>query len=141
MDVLSPEDAGAAVPHLTPVPAHDVTELGRGTDSVAYEADCAPSHVPPALLHSQARPRPLRPGRATDHRRARLGRRGPRRPDFDLAVVGIFFGEDFLARLLAQLPDRDPQAVLDKAGFLTTLRRLTDLAYDIELSPAGREPR
>jgi aminoglycoside phosphotransferase (APT) family kinase protein len=64
-------------------------------------------------------------------------------PDFDLAVIGFFFGEALLARLLAHLADRDPQTVLDKVRFFTTVRRLQDLAYDAELglSPADREPR
>jgi aminoglycoside 2''-phosphotransferase len=51
-------------------------------------------------------------------------------PDFDLAVISIFFGEDFLARLLHHLPDRGRQTVLAKVRFFTTVRRLQDLVYD-----------
>jgi aminoglycoside phosphotransferase (APT) family kinase protein len=50
-------------------------------------------------------------------------------PDFDLAVISIFFGADVQARLLAHLPSRDPGAVRAKTRFFTTLRRLQDLAY------------
>jgi aminoglycoside 2''-phosphotransferase len=125
-------------PHL---PAAEVRDLEA--EFAAYEADHDPSRVPPALLHSDLKPDHVlydpaarRITGVLDWGDVSLGD-----PDFDLAVVGIFFGEDFLARLLAHLPDRDPQTVLDKAGFFTTLRRLTDLAYDVELSPAAREPR
>jgi aminoglycoside 2''-phosphotransferase len=125
-------------PHL---PAAEVADLEA--EFAAYEADHEPSHLPPALLHSDLKPEHVlydpaarRITGVLDWGDVSLGD-----PDFDLAVVGIFFGEDFLARLLMQLPDRDPQTVLDKARFFTTLRRLTDLAYDVELSPAAREPR
>jgi aminoglycoside 2''-phosphotransferase len=50
-------------------------------------------------------------------------------PDFDLAVIGLFFGTHVLDRLLAHLPGRDPEAVIAKAAFFRTLRRLQDLAY------------
>jgi aminoglycoside 2''-phosphotransferase len=123
------------------LPAGEVADLE--VEFAAYEAEYAQSHVPPALLHSDLKPDHLlydpaarRITGVLDWGDVSLGD-----PDFDLAVVGIFFGEDFLARLLVQLPDRDRQTVLDKAGFFTTLRRLTDLAYDIELSPGAREPR
>jgi aminoglycoside 2''-phosphotransferase len=123
------------------LPAAEVADLEA--EFAAYEADHEPSHLPPALLHSDLKPEHVlydpaarRITGVLDWGDVSLGD-----PDFDLAVVGIFFGEDFLARLLMQLPDRDPQTVLDKARFFTTLRRLTDLAYDVELSPAAREPR
>jgi aminoglycoside 2''-phosphotransferase len=123
------------------LPAGEVADLEA--EFAAYEADHEPSRAPPALLHCDLKPEhvPYDPAakRITgvlDWGDVSLGD-----PDFDLAVVGIFFDEDFLARLLAHLPDRDPQTVLHKARFFTTLRRLTDLAYDVELSPAGPEPR
>jgi hypothetical protein len=52
--------------------------------------------------------------------------------DFDLAVIGMFFGRKLLARLLEHLPDRDPVVVRDKASFFTTLRRLQDVRYDLD---------
>jgi len=53
-------------------------------------------------------------------------------PDFDLAVIGMFFGHELLARLLEHLPDRDPAVVRDKACFFTTLRGLQDIRYDLD---------
>jgi aminoglycoside phosphotransferase (APT) family kinase protein len=53
-------------------------------------------------------------------------------PDFDLAVIGIFFGKDFLTRLVEHLPDRDPTVVRDKARFFTTLRWLQDIRYVLD---------
>ena len=62
-------------------------------------------------------------------------------PDLDLAVIGIFFGDEFLARLLEHLPDRDPAVVRDKACFFTTLRRLQDLRYVLDHGdPATARP-
>jgi hypothetical protein len=52
--------------------------------------------------------------------------------DFDLAVISMFFGADFLTRLLRHLPDRDPDTVVTKARFFTTLRWAQDLLFDIE---------
>ena len=53
-------------------------------------------------------------------------------PDFDLAVIGMFFGPELLARLLEHLPDRDPAVVRDKARFFTTLRGLQDIRYVLD---------
>jgi aminoglycoside 2''-phosphotransferase len=53
-------------------------------------------------------------------------------PDFDLAVIGMFFGQELLARLLEHLPDRDPAVVRDKARFFTTLRGLQDIRYALD---------
>jgi aminoglycoside 2''-phosphotransferase len=57
-------------------------------------------------------------------------------PDFDLAIVDMFFGRDFLLRLLEHLP-RDPQQVLAKVPFFTTVRRLQDLAFADERAQPG----
>jgi aminoglycoside 2''-phosphotransferase len=123
------------------LPAAEVPQLEA--EFAAYETEYEPSRIPPALLHSDLKPDHVlydpdarRITGVLDWGDVSLGD-----PDFDLAVVGIFFDEDFLTRLLAHLPDRDPRTVLEKARFFTTLRRLTDLAYDVELSPADPEPR
>jgi aminoglycoside 2''-phosphotransferase len=50
-------------------------------------------------------------------------------PDFDLAVISIFFGADVQARVAAHLPGRDPAVVAAKTPFYTMLRWLQDLAY------------
>jgi aminoglycoside 2''-phosphotransferase len=50
-------------------------------------------------------------------------------PDFDLAVISIFFGADVTARMLAHMPGRDPATAAAKTEFYTTLRWLQDLAY------------
>lgn len=50
-------------------------------------------------------------------------------PDFDLAVINIFFGPEFQQRLLAHLPERDPAVIAAKTRFYETLRWLQDLAY------------
>jgi aminoglycoside 2''-phosphotransferase len=123
------------------LPTTEVADLEA--EFAAYEADHEPRRVPPALLHSDLKPEHVlydsdarRITGVLDWGDVSLGD-----PDFDLAVIGIFFGEDFLTRLLPHVPDRDPSTLLAKARFFTTLRRLTDLAYDVELSPAAREPR
>jgi aminoglycoside 2''-phosphotransferase len=99
-----------------------------------YERVHRPSPAPSALLHSDLKPEHLLhdaiSGRligVLDWGDVSLGD-----PDFDLAVIGIFFGHDFLARLLDHLPDRDPAVVHDKARFFTTLRALQDIRYDVD---------
>jgi aminoglycoside phosphotransferase (APT) family kinase protein len=52
--------------------------------------------------------------------------------DFDLAVIRVFFGEPFLARLLEHLPGRDAATVREKARFFTTLRAVQDACYEID---------
>jgi aminoglycoside 2''-phosphotransferase len=133
---LAPQLTAAEVAHLE-------------AEFAAYDAAYEPSRVAPALLHSDLKPEHIlydtvarRVTGVLDWGDVCLGD-----PDFDLAVVGIFFGEDLLARLLHHLPDRDPPTLLAKARFFTTVRRLTDLEYDVALglglglSPAAREPR
>jgi aminoglycoside 2''-phosphotransferase len=55
-------------------------------------------------------------------------------PDFDLAIISMFFGAGFLTRLLHHMPDRDPDVVSAKVRFFTTLRWLQDLVYDVEFN-------
>jgi aminoglycoside 2''-phosphotransferase len=43
-------------------------------------------------------------------------------PDFDLAIIGLFFGDAFLRALLARMPQLDPQVVLPRARFFQLLR-------------------
>jgi aminoglycoside phosphotransferase (APT) family kinase protein len=62
-------------------------------------------------------------------------------PDFDLAVIGMFFGPELLARLLEHLPDRDPAVVRDKARFFTTLRDLQDIRYALDHGDAATVQR
>ncbi len=57
--------------------------------------------------------------------------------DFDLAVIAMFFGAGFLARLLGHLPGRDPALVLEKTRFFTIVRRLQDLVYDARRQDRG----
>ena len=45
----------------------------------------------------------------------------------------MFFGDEFLARLLDQLPARDADTVFAKARFFTTVRWLQDVLYDVEV--------
>jgi macrolide phosphotransferase len=50
-------------------------------------------------------------------------------PDFDLAVIAMFFGHDMLVRLLEHLPDSDPAEIQAKTWFFTTVRWTQDLAF------------
>ena len=84
-----------------------------------YERVHEPQAAPCAVLHGDLKPAHVlhdaARGRITgvlDWGDVSLGD-----PDFDLAVIGIFFGHEFLARLLEHLPDRDPAVVRDKACF------------------------
>ena len=86
MDVLSPDGAGAAVRRLTPLPARTLTELGRGTDIVAYLVDGWVFRFP-AVANA----------RRTCAASSRCSR-GCIRRCFDLAVIAIFFDDEFLVR-------------------------------------------
>lgn len=99
-----------------------------------YERDHAPHRQAPGLLHADLKPAHIvydvsarRVTGVLDWGDVSLGD-----PDFDLAVIAMFFGREFLGRLLAHLPSRDPDRVLDKTLFFTTLRWLQDLAYVVE---------
>jgi aminoglycoside 2''-phosphotransferase len=101
----------------------------------AYERDHQPDRVSPVLLHSDLKPDHVlydkvagRVAGVLDWGDVSLGD-----GDFDLAVIAIFFGEAFLRRLLPHLPDRDPETVLAKARFFTTVRALQDAVYDLQL--------
>jgi aminoglycoside 2''-phosphotransferase len=104
-----------------------------------YERAHHPSTAPCALLHSDLKPAHVLHDTATGQLTGVLdwGDVSLGDPDFDLAVIGIFFGEDFLARLLEHLPDRDPAVVHDKARFLTTLRWLQDVRYVLDHGDAA----
>jgi len=99
----------------------------------AYERDVG-ADAPPVLLHSDLKPdHVLHDGAAgtiggiLDWGDVALGD-----PDFDLAVVALFFGPEFQARVLAHLPGRDPALIAAKTSFFTTLRWVQDLVYDLE---------
>jgi aminoglycoside 2''-phosphotransferase len=107
-----------------------------------YEREHQPSTVPCALLHSDLKPAHVLYDTATGQLTGVLdwGDVSLGDPDFDLAVIGIFFGHEFLARLLEHLPDRNPAVVHDKARFFTTLRWLQDIRYVLDHGdPAGAQ--
>jgi aminoglycoside 2''-phosphotransferase len=96
-----------------------------------YERDHAPLRRAPVLLHADLKPDHVIYDRAAarvagvlDWGDVCLGD-----PDFDLAVISMFFGERFLVRLLDHLPDRDPAVVLAKARFFTTVRWIQDALF------------
>jgi aminoglycoside 2''-phosphotransferase len=96
-----------------------------------YERDHAPWARAPVLLHADLKPDHViydpaatRVAGVLDWGDVCLGD-----PDFDLAVISMFFGERFLVRLLAHLPDRDPTIVLAKARFFTTVRWIQDALF------------
>jgi aminoglycoside 2''-phosphotransferase len=99
-----------------------------------FERTYQPSTAPCALLHADLKPDHVLYDAASGQLTGVLdwGDVSLGDPDFDLAVTGIFFGPEFLARLLPHLPDRDPDAVRDKAHFYTTLRWLQDIRYDLD---------
>jgi aminoglycoside 2''-phosphotransferase len=98
-----------------------------------YESDHAPHNVTPVLLHSDLKPDHVMYDTAAEKLTGVLdwGDVSMGDPDFDLAVISMFFSETFLLRLLTHLPDRDPAVVLAKTRFFTTLRWVQDLAYDV----------
>jgi aminoglycoside 2''-phosphotransferase len=108
-----------------------------------YERSHQPNTAPCALLHSDLKPDHVLHDPASGQLTGVLdwGDVSLGDPDFDLAVCGIFFGPQFLARLLHHLPDRDPDVVRDKAHFFTTLRCLQDIRYDLDYGdrPAARQ--
>jgi aminoglycoside 2''-phosphotransferase len=120
----------ALIDELAPrLDAHERARLHATFDR--YETEFEPERVPPALLHSDLKPAHVlydrdagRIGGVLDWGDVSVGD-----PDFDLAVVGLFFGQAFLTRLLEHLPGRDPETVLAKARFFMLLRAVQDLAY------------
>ncbi len=96
---------------------------------VEYEADSANRSNKPAVIHSDLKPAHLlfdaRSGHLTgilDWGDVALGD-----PDYDFAIVGVFFGADFLTRLLGCGDAVDKERVQRKAPFLTLVRALQDL--------------
>jgi aminoglycoside 2''-phosphotransferase len=100
-----------------------------------YESEYAPHGVKPVLLHSDCKPDHVLYDTAAQKLTGVLdwGDVSLGDPDFDLAVISMFFGERFLMRLLTHLPDRDPAVVLAKTQFFTTVRWIQDLSYDVQL--------
>jgi aminoglycoside 2''-phosphotransferase len=94
-----------------------------------YERDCPVSERPAVVLHADIKPAHLlidggRVSGLVDWGDVCLGD-----PDFDVAVIAMFFGHDMLVRLLEHLSDRDPAQILDKVRFFTTVRWTQDLAF------------
>jgi aminoglycoside 2''-phosphotransferase len=61
-------------------------------------------------------------------------------PDFDLAVISIFFGRGVLAQLLRHLPGRDAEALEWKAGVYSALRALQDQVFGLRTEGLGGTP-
>jgi aminoglycoside phosphotransferase (APT) family kinase protein len=94
-----------------------------------YDRDRRPADSPVAVLHADLKPaHVLVDGGALsgviDWGDVCLGD-----PDFDLALIAMFFGQDIVERLLEHLHGRDADQVLDKTRFFTTLRWTQDLAF------------
>lgn len=93
-----------------------------------HEREQAP--VPTVLLHADLKPDHVLYDEATrqlaviDWGDVSLGER-----DFELAIIGRFFGRAFLSALLEHLPDLDAKVVLDRARFFEVLRCAQDLYY------------
>jgi aminoglycoside 2''-phosphotransferase len=97
-----------------------------------YERDYEPDRLTPVLLHADLKPDHVmydpvaqRVTGVLDWGDVSFGD-----PDFDLAIVSMFFGAPFLTRLLPHMPDRDPDEVLAKVRFFTTVRGLQDRLYE-----------
>jgi aminoglycoside 2''-phosphotransferase len=112
-------------------------EIERLDDTFTrYERDHPPDRLTPVLLHADIKPDHVmydtvaqRVSGALDWGDVCLGD-----PDFDLAIISMFFGAPFLTRLLQHMPDRAPEVVYAKVRFFTTLRWLQDLVYDVEFN-------
>jgi aminoglycoside 2''-phosphotransferase len=113
------------------MPAADIARL----DDIftRYEQDHRPERAALALLHSDLRPDHVLHDSVTQRVTGVLdwGDVALGDPDFDLAVIAMFFGDEFLARLLDDLPARDHDTVFAKARFFTTVRWLQDVLYDV----------
>ncbi|QQR53009.1 aminoglycoside phosphotransferase family protein [bacterium] len=86
---------------------------------VAYEADLANRSRGPVVIHSDLKPDHVlfdsNTGHLTgvlDYSDSALGD-----PDYDFVIVGVFFSEDFLIRLLDYGNERDKARILRKAPF------------------------
>jgi aminoglycoside 2''-phosphotransferase len=123
------------------MPAADIACLDA--ISARYEQEHRPERAAPALLHSDLKPDHVLYDSVTQRVTGVLdwGDVALGDPDFDLAVIGMFFDEEFLARLLGHLPARDPDTVLAKARFFTTVRWLQDVVFDVGRDgPHAAEP-
>jgi aminoglycoside 2''-phosphotransferase len=108
-----------------------------------YEREHPPERARLALLHSDLKPEHVLYDSVTQRVTGVLdwGDIALGDPDFDLAVIAMFFGHEFLARLLGHLPDRDPDAIFAKARFFTTVRWLQDVVFDVGRDgPDAAEP-
>lgn len=61
-------------------------------------------------------------------------------PDFELAIIGRFFGRAFLRALLERMPELDAKVVLDRARFFQLLRCAQDLYYVVLTSKQALLP-
>jgi aminoglycoside 2''-phosphotransferase len=120
---------------------HDSLHSIIGTENVgkveaiflAHESDPANQSSGPAVIHSDLKPAHMLFAAESGHLTGILdwGDSALGDPDYDFVVVEVFFGHDFLNRLLDCGPKRDKSRILRKAPFLTLVRALQDLMLNV----------
>jgi aminoglycoside 2''-phosphotransferase len=96
---------------------------------VAYEADPVNRLGGPAVIHSDLKPDHVLFDAGSGHLTGVLdwGDSALGDPDYDFTCIGMFFGRDFLNRLLDCGVPADKERVLRKVSFLSLVRGLQDL--------------
>ena len=96
-----------------------------------FEADQRNQLLMPSVIHSDLKPAHVLVNDSSGHLSGVLdwGDACLGDPDFDFACVQIFFGSEFLLRLLSLAPQSDRERVLRKTPFFILVRALQDVIF------------
>jgi len=98
-----------------------------------YESDPANRPEKPSVIHADLKPDHVLFDEVRGHLSGVLdwGDSCLGDPDYDFAVIGVFFGDEFLQRLLGLAEKADRERIAGKVPFLVLVRALQDLVIDV----------
>ncbi len=104
----------------------------------AFEADQRNHLLRPAVIHSDLKPAHVLVD-SSGHLSAVLdwGDTCLGDPDFDFACIQIFFGSEFLLRLLSLSTQSDRERILRKTPFFILVRAMQDVLFSMQLNDKG----